>query len=493
MRSIISSPMRHYRGRHDAAIPASAKGPRGKFLGSEIAAGANGSLAVTMRRRSPVRDLSANSINGPVMQTIGKNVVLLCTVLLGISTPTGCKNVDEHLAERTEEIHAYVPDLNAKPENLPECAVDWETAVSMLENNLIMRNAAEEVTKAEVAVKRVFLDLIPQLTLQGIYSQAITQITDLASSNFNANVNALFMVPGIVRLRMDHYGAMLAGYTAQKQYELAYREEVVNLYLLFRQYRHMQVMCTAEALQSANPTFSSTERQALAFQQTQRDMELWLGLSSALGCYTQRWIVDDSNLPALDYLADNPPWDDPNKTGALYVVLEAAELEGARLRELGIKFQYWPQLNMRVYSPSVYLLSAGDRGGFEFDADDIRFEAAVRMKLDTNLQIRDQLRETRRNTDLLKQKLYEDAHERTKKLMEARNALIVIETRRRQIQAKKKLLTTLPEPGTYEDFEANLNERIDLMNRKLALDQELDSVIPVLWVADESRWKKPPL
>jgi hypothetical protein len=408
--------------------------------------------------------------------------------LILLTALAGCKNVEENIAERTDEIHAYAPELTARPADLPERRLGWEQAVSLLDNNLVMRSAAEEISQAEVAVKRVFLDLIPQLTLQGIYSQAITQITELASSDFNANVNALFAVPGVVRLRIDYYAAMLASYNAQKQYELTRREEIVNLYLLFRQYRHLQTLRVIEALQSAHPTFDRAEREALAFQQEQRDTELWLGLSAALGCFTHRWIVDDSNLPKPDYRETKRRWEDPNAAGALYITLEAVELEGARLREFGIRFQYWPQLNMRVYSPSVYLLSAGDRGGFEFDADDIRFEAAVRMRLDTSLQLRDQLQEARRDTELLRQKLYEDAQERTKKLLEARDAMALLHSRRHRLQARKRLLDALPEPGSYEEFEATLNERVELLSRQLAVEQELDTVIPVLWIADDSRW-----
>ena len=172
------------------------------------------------------------------------------------------------------------------------------------------------------------------------------------------------------------------------------------------------------------------------------------------------------------------------------ITLQAVELEGARLRELGIKFQYWPQLTMRVYSPSVFLLSGGDRGGFNFDTEDVRFEASVRMKLDTNLQIRDQLREARRNTDLLSQKLYEDAHERTKKLIEAHDALSVIETRRRKLIAQEKMLLLVKRAANYESFKQYKLKRIELLTERLALEKELDSIIPLLWVTDESKWKE---
>lgn len=415
-----------------------------------------------------------------------KNIIFIAMACGLIS---GCKSVDEHIAERSGEIIQYYPSVSSDPEDLPAFELDWDTAVSMLGSNLVMRNAAEEIIKSKVAVKRVFLDLIPQLTVQGIYQQSITSITELTSDNFNANINALFAVPGLLRLRLDYYGAMLAVYSARQQYKLAYRDEVINLYTLFRKHQHNRAQYVVESLQSADPTFGRADRQELAFVRNQRETALWLGLSAALGNYSNRWMIVSGNVPKHDYLSTAPDWDDPEEAGKLFITLEAVELEAARLRELGVKFQYWPQLNMRVYSPSVYLLSGGDRGGFEFDADDIRFEAGVTMKLDTNLKIRDQLRETRRNTELLKQKLFEDAHERAKKLDEAQDALAVIDTRMTQLQAKKKLLNTLPQSSAYDVFEKNLSEHIELLNQLIALEQELDSIIPILWVADESKWR----
>ena len=158
------------------------------------------------------------------------------------------------------------------------------------------------------------------------------------------------------------------------------------------------------------------------------------------------------------------------------------------MRELGIKFQYWPQLNMRLYSPSVYLLSGGDRGGFEFDADDIRFEASVRMQLDTSLRIRDQKREAQRDTDLLKQTLYEDSQARLKKLIDAHGALAIIDTRMQQRAARGRFLRSTKAAGSYEAFEKHKTERIELMSDQLTLESERDSLISILWVADESKW-----
>jgi len=170
-------------------------------------------------------------------RTIGVASSLLAGLLLLLWA--GCKSVGEHIEEQRTAIRRYYPELSIDPVDLPEQRLDWDTAVSMLESNLVMRNANEEIITAEVAVKRVFLDLIPQLTVQGIYSQGITHITELTSDNFNANFNALFHVPGFVRLRMDYYGAMLASFKARQQYELVFREEVVNLYGLFRQYQRL--------------------------------------------------------------------------------------------------------------------------------------------------------------------------------------------------------------------------------------------------------------
>ena len=419
-------------------------------------------------------------------------LLLYCACAINI----GCKSVDENIAERSEEIHRFVPELTVDPLTLPPKELDWNTAVGMLTNNLVMRNAREQIIKSEVSIKRVFLDLIPPLTLQGIYSQSINEIvelTELTDDNFNVNVNALFQVPGFLRLRTEYYAAALTRFAAQTQYELDYRGEVINLYNLFRGSRYLKKSHMIQELQAAHPYFSSADRNELQYRQNQERIELWLGLSAAMGCYTNQWELSMDGIPDPNYLDQAPDWNNPEEIGVLFITLQAIELEGARLRELGIKFQYWPQLNMRLYSPSVYLLSGGDRGGFEFDADDVRFEASVRMKLDTNLQIRDQLRETRRNTDLLRQKLYEDSQERMKKLILARNSLSILNARKLELDARKQLLLSAREANNYESFEQSKNERIELLTEQISLEKELDSIISVLWIADESSWEECPI
>jgi len=402
----------------------------------------------------------------------------------------GCNSVEENIDEQRTKIHAYFPELTLNPKNLPKKELDWETALLMLNNNLILRNAQEKIIKAKVGVNRVFLDLIPQLTLQGIYTSAIKQMTELSSDNFNANINAIFQIPGIIQLRMNYYASMLACFSAQKQYELTYREEVLNLYSLFRTSDHLKRSKIIDTLQFSDPTISTMQHNEIEFKRNQETTKLWIGLSTALGCYSNQWVIITDHLPKINKLPTISDLKNPTKTGALFTTLQATELEGARLRELGIKFQYWPQLNMRVYSPSVYLFSGGNRGGFEFDSEDIRFETSVRMKLDTNLAIRDQLKEARRSTDLLRQKLYEDAQERMKKLLAAREAFALLQKQRIQLEAKQHLLKSLKKVADYNSFEKIRIEQLELMKNGLLLEKELDTLIPILWIVDESKWEK---
>jgi len=292
---------------------------------------------------------------------------------------------------------------------------------------------------------------------------------------------------------MEYYAAALVRFKAQVQYELTHRGEVINLYNLFKKKRYLQKNHMVQELQAAHPYFSSADRNELEFRQKQERTELWLGISAAVGCYSNRWELSMEGVPEFNYLDQALDWNNPEKIGTLFITLQAIELEGVRLRELGIQFQYWPQMNMRIYSPSVYLLSGGDRGGFEFDAKDIRFEASVRMKLDTNLQVRDQLRETRRNTALLWGKLYEDSQERTKKLIDAHNSLAIINTRKLELDARKQLLLSVPEANNYESFEKNKAERIELLTEQINLEKNLDNMNVILWVADEARWEMLPL
>src|SRR5258705_2386756 len=104
----------------------------------------------------------------------------------------------------------------------------------------------------------------------------------------------------------------------------------------------------AQAVQRADPVSGD----ALARDHTgrllsfQKDDEVQQGrISDLLGGREWRWNLLTNNMPAFAYEAEPLPLGDTNRIAQLQMRLVAIEIAGEWAREVGIKLQYWPEVN----------------------------------------------------------------------------------------------------------------------------------------------------
>src|SRR5262249_7196574 len=142
---------------------------------------------------------------------------------------------------------------------LPEKVLDWPEAVDLvLQHNLKVLQARTEITNAIENVHQVFKDLIPTLNARAGVSKELAQLANITANDFTFSVDSFFNVPGVVSFGSRLYVARLYAIRAQVAYELAEREQLLELYRLF---------FTADELRDENVRLGMHRATSLAMEQ----------------------------------------------------------------------------------------------------------------------------------------------------------------------------------------------------------------------------------
>lgn len=146
--------------------------------------------------------------------------------LLGLIS--GCQASERAVENRYETLSGeFEAQLNAQTDATP---LDWNEAVErMMAQNLDIQRSYNGILDAREATQRVFLDLVPPVNLSARLSRQLTDFSNLSSDNLDFSIASTVNVPGILRLRVNHYAALLQEIRATWAFELERRERTAQL------------------------------------------------------------------------------------------------------------------------------------------------------------------------------------------------------------------------------------------------------------------------
>jgi hypothetical protein len=414
----------------------------------------------------------------------------------------GCRSPLADVRQREPVVAGEFREEVRRLETLPGEELGWARARALLlERNLELRQARNAAISAEERLRQVWRDLRPGAALTANLVKGLTQLGNLDSSDASLSLYAFFNVPGVVQFRVRHYAAGLELVRARWAAELKERELTIRLRDLFlraellRQRR--QNLALAALWQEAGPAGRASfdaEPKAL-----QRETALWgitreedaqqAAFAQLLGDSGRRWRPAAAGLPALPYQADAPNVADTEKFGLLYRQLQAVELEGARLREFGVRLQHWPDLTITLTSPPL----AGVQGGREqrWDFDQVVTALTASVNLDLRGAIAQQLEETRRDVALLTDALRAKNTETIQNLLVAREALQRNALRLRLTEQRLNALRGLPRSLEPAVARVNLERLLTLDEQRTGLLLERAQLEALFWLLDEARWPRP--
>lgn len=422
-------------------------------------------------------------------------VIVLLLVLAGCQSPR--ERLDRHAADRAAA-YREAADRSAALEPAPLAFAD--ALASLRAHNLELRAARNAVTSAEERARQVFKDLLPGANLAASLSRSVTDLANLSRTDLAYSVFAHINIPGLIQLRLRHYGAQLELLRARWSCELKERELTLQLREAFLRadllstrrrtlLASLQWDASVSPLQGFEAGPRGIERESILYSLRTEADALQLALSQLIGDDSRLWQPDLSGLPALDY-ADHPPdYADTGRFGVLFRQFQALDIEALHLRERGIRLQYWPDLRISLTSPPLYQNAGGVTTSW--DVDQVLFTANTSVPLDIQGNISRQLREARRDRDLQFARMEDQLNLTLQRLAASRDALALTARRLRIAELRLEHLRALPLTQSPDSVRYNLDRLLRLDEQRTTLVLERARLEHLFWILDESRWSRP--
>lgn len=427
------------------------------------------------------------------------NLAILVVACSCLGFQSGCRSPETKVARHMDDLrHRWDTNLNHQA-SLPEQVVDWPAAVElMLANNLKLRQTRNELTNAQESVRQVFKDLIPTLNLRAGITKRITDIPEITPDDITLSADSFFNVPGVVNFRARLYAAQLFQMRSRAVYELAEREQMIELYRLFftadelrdQQARLEMQRATAVAMEQVDPFTGQlllTEMETLELALVRESKGFQDRLSETLGTREFRWALSTNGLPDLRYQENPLPLADTNRVAQLQMKLLAVELEAARAQLLGLKLRYWPELNIFVTGPPLYSRNSG-RERF-WDADEVRASADVFWNIDTRGNLSRTIRQTKRQQDLQQERYRQESLALMNRLIFTQQLIDNVQLQLQRVEAQLAVLLAIPPAQNYPALEKYSEDYRSLTQQQLLLKRELSELNALFWFVDERAWQ----
>lgn len=413
---------------------------------------------------------------------------------------SGCQAPERALENRYETLSGeFEAQLNVQATATP---LHWDEAVErMMAQNLDIQRSYNGILDAREATQRVFLDLVPPVNLSARLSRQLTDLGNLSSDDLDFSVFSTVNVPGVLRLRVNHYAALLQEIRATWAFELERRERTAQLYALFIRQRNLEQRARTlelsglslknqplKSIDPANPRPAELERRNRLWALDREREQLGLDVARLLGDYSALWIPEPDSLPTLYPDQQLPDIQDLEQIAVLWRQLRAAELEGARMTELGAQLNYWPDLRMTVSSPPLFQSQGGQT--FDWDKDAVTFSLSSSLSIDTQMRNAFRLRQIRRGNALILESLGQESAEIIRRLKEGlatwqfnQDELLLTETRHRLLL--KSLAT-----GSLDTANDRLESLLRVEEQLTRLRSEQAELEALFWRLDEAQWQR---
>lgn len=326
---------------------------------------------------------------------------LLLSVLFCLLLVAGC-SVSQRIEETGKEVVAVYESL-PDWEQLPVKRVTWNQAIDMaMEKNIELRKARSAIKQSERTVRSVYTDMIPGINLYASMTEAVRDISYSPNSeNMSYNINMLFNLPSLSQLPYRVYSAQAALFGNEKAYELKQREIKAKI---FQHVRNEQIEIRLHELERVEMPEEDRESAAKIKEEEWRTsrIDAWSKLATLLGSQEARWEIIPETLPKLDQAKYER---ECTHLDPLIVTQFAMQLEAARMRKYQILINYLPQINMSLYSPSLFSSTGGTYGGTFLSSSDMQLNTNASLSIDTKLTNWDQFRTAQEEYEFTKEEM----------------------------------------------------------------------------------------
>lgn len=413
-----------------------------------------------------------------------------CLLWALIVTGTGCvsKDLEHQLDSQRIALVEETRELSRINQSGKTASLDWKTAVRLLsERNLTLRQSRSRIAQLKKEKDGQWKTWLPQLGMQANLLAPLSKLGALSTADLNATIIAPLNIPNPISERAKAYGYALSYLESQDSYELDYRRQVVTLYRMFSRYELQTARLISEDPSRAGRTSVDNALRNLESRSNQQDTLLSIqgGLAQFLNLPGQLLVPIPSTRPVLNY-QDRLHTLVPGKNyGQLAVRLSAYQIEGALLREKGIKLNRWPSFNVSGSAPSLYDSQRSGMNGY-FDAEQIYLFGSLAKAYDVTGRETDNVNTAKENTEFVKANLRLRLDQESREWLRLKERYV-------QIQLKQKLarqrLEAIRDASRKNSASLDLAALREQEGNLAMLDQMKEQLELEVWVWDDQKWK----
>ncbi len=429
------------------------------------------------------------------LKTLGiVGIALLATMLSACRSPE--KQVDKHL----EGIRARWQTNLVRHENLPARQLDWPMALDLLlAKNPKLRQARIDYTNSVENYRQVLKELIPTLNARAGVQKKLASLNTLSVDDVTFSADSFFSIPGIVNYTARIYAAKLVMLRTRTAYELAEREQVIELYRLFNseleQLEDLQRLnvqranvATMIAIDPFTGRLMQTELHMRETAEFKDDQSFQQRASELLGDSSYRWRLATNGMPELNYHVHPLPLDDTNRVAQLQMKLFALELEANQVTLTGIKMRYWPELNIFITGPPIYQHISGK--AYWWDASQVKGSADLYWQADTRGYISRQLKQTKRTQELQKARFEQEGEALVERLIFTQQLMKNTQEELDRTEKEIQFLLAVPPAQNFLSVQKYAEDYRQLTQQQIRLRRELSEFNSLFWFMDEQAWPK---
>ncbi len=367
--------------------------------------------------------------------------------------------------------------------------LNWKSAVELLEErNQSLRQGRIRIEQLRKTRDEQWKTWLPRV---GIYTSIQTSLENLGKLSFsdlNTSVAAPLAIPNPLTERALAFQNALSYLEARDSYQLTYRRQVTQLYRLFAQYESLleqrQLQQDRGDTTGAAAINSAISQLELAANNQEGLLSLQGGLAQLLNMPGKKIVPVPSSRPQLNYEKRYKSFVPGKNYGELAMRLAAYQIQGALLREKGIKLARWPSFSLGGSTPPLY--DSRHSGSDYLDAERIFLFGSLSKSYDLTGREAEAINTAEENTAFVKASL-------RLRLDQENREWIRLQTRYEQLLLRRQLAqerldavrkrTSGGSPSVELETLRSAREQLKaLKSSQQALDLEL-------WIWDENKWK----
>lgn len=381
-----------------------------------------------------------------------------------------------------------------------ETELDWEGALNLLyRDNLTLLRSREDIKRCRRAIRDVYLDMVvPSLGINGSMTKQVKNLSTLAPKDFKFSFTSYLGLSNIKGFFTSLYTTKLSHLRSVLAYDMAMREQTIELYKTFFEYEQLKFREENHRIQAKIAAqFATVNKRQGSLMVEESEMEAYklekdkkafqVKMNRLLGSRRVNWVLKSEGLPTFDYLKNPLDIYDTEHVNQRGMQLMALELEGARLMLRGLKMQYWPSINPQINFPQ---LVSGDLQGKThfFKIKDSSVGLSSYWTLDTRGRIARSIKQFKFERDMQIREARMKAQELIEKLLDAQYMLEKLDKQKGDLGRQWVLYDKLLVTQGLAQYDKILKTRKSLLDRQLQLNQQFADINTLLWMIDERRW-----